>query len=246
MSFLYVEVGMDNLPIADTQSAIDGSYYYDNYVVRPVTYSNLISNFDQIRFGLQNNTAVGSIRFMKRIFRELDKNPRSEDYPEELNNFVFTKRRINKSTIRDIKKYNFTQDHWIKPVETKVFDAFPISNGLEILSEFSDDLELWVSDSINIKSEWRFYIYNGEIVHGCCYQGDIFLSIEKVKQFIYSMLEEWKNKPCAFTFDIGILENSESCLIEVNDFWAIGNYGLKSHIYFSMLRDRYKEIVNES
>ena len=47
-----------------------------------------------------------------------------------------------------------------------------------------------------------------------------------------------------YTVDIGILENDENVVIEFNDMWAIGNYGIPNDIYLRALKGRYFEIIN--
>lgn len=52
--------------------------------------------------------------------------------------------------------------------------------------------------------------------------------------------------PIAYTVDIGIQGKHldyKPFLIEFNDMWAIGPYGCKEEDYFSMLKDRWNEII---
>jgi len=43
-----------------------------------------------------------------------------------------------------------------------------------------------------------------------------------------------------------MLENGEVVVIEYNDMWAIGNYGIDNSTYFHLLRKRYFEIINKN
>jgi hypothetical protein len=54
----------------------------------------------------------------------------------------------------------------------------------------------------------------------------------------------------AYTIDVGILSSipfgsseRENVIIEFNDMWAIGNYGMENKRYLRMLVDRYFEII---
>jgi hypothetical protein len=49
--------------------------------------------------------------------------------------------------------------------------------------------------------------------------------------------------PSSYTIDIGILEDKTNVVVEFNDMWAIGNYGVPNNIYLRMLRTRYFEII---
>jgi len=53
------------------------------------------------------------------------------------------------------------------------------------------------------------------------------------------------NFPISYTIDIGVLENGENVVIEFNDMWAIGNYGMDNSDYLSLLRQRYFEIIRQ-
>lgn len=46
------------------------------------------------------------------------------------------------------------------------------------------------------------------------------------------------------TTGCGILETNENVVVEFNDMWAIGNYGIPNDIYLRALRDRYFQIIN--
>jgi hypothetical protein len=37
----------------------------------------------------------------------------------------------------------------------------------------------------------------------------------------------------------------ENVIIEYNDMWAIGNYGMPNDLYLQLLKDRYFEIVKK-
>lgn len=54
-----------------------------------------------------------------------------------------------------------------------------------------------------------------------------------------SVIRSNKDFPIAYTIDIGILESGENVVIEYNDMWAIGNYGIPNDLYLRLLKDRY-------
>jgi hypothetical protein len=63
------------------------------------------------------------------------------------------------------------------------------------------------------------------------------------KEYLESVIDSNKNFPISYTIDIGVLDNGENVVIEYNDMWAIGNYGIDNYEYFSLLKSRYFEIV---
>jgi len=237
----FVEVDSQGLAInADVQSAIDGLSYL-GHDFRPITYNDL--QIKNLTYGLQNGVAIGSIRFMKKVFSLLNCQVDDIDFPEEL--IGLQNRDIFRSTLGAIRKRN-PSGFWIKPVSTKAFDAFPYSKNsdLNIVSEFSDDTEIWISPHEKIVSEWRCYIHNSELVWWGNYSGNFRIYPDEF--FVKDLIRNWKTKPVACVIDVGIKKSSEGlvdCLIECGDFWAIGSYGLDSVKYAQMCIDRYQEIV---
>jgi len=108
------------------------------------------------------------------------------------------------------------------------------------------DTKIFTSEPIEILSEYRCFVHKGELVGMKHYSGNyqLFPDMFDVKM----MIEKYKNEaPVSYTLDIGIIYNQQknkTVLIEINDFWAIGGYGLDSKIYVKMLIDRFQQIKN--
>ena len=93
-----------------------------------------------------------------------------------------------------------------------------------------------------IISEWRLYVHNDKLVDARNYSGEFIVS----PNYEYAMTVITNNKgkfPCAYTVDIAVLESNENVVVEFNDMWAIGNYGIPNDIYLRVLKDRYFQIV---
>lgn len=75
------------------------------------------------------------------------------------------------------------------------------------------------------------------------YLGDPYITpdesfVDEVYQLSKSNLEQ-----NSYTLDIGIDVNGENYLIEINDGWAVGNYGLNPVDYFSFVKTRWLQIT---
>jgi hypothetical protein len=142
---------------------------------------------------------------------------------------------------------------FVKPLEVKLFDGGLVSkpDDLNRLKKFEDTTKVIVSEPINkeIKSEYRCFVFNDKLVDVRGYIGDFRYYPDKFHFVaLNSMIEKFKAMypPIAYTFDIGILEDSELILIETSDFYSIGQYGLEAELYAKMLEARYYEIVNNN
>lgn len=132
--------------------------------------------------------------------------------------------------LNDIKKFT-----GFVAKSAKDFELYPELNGWDgpyFTSQIIDD----------IFSEWRFFIYRRQIVNVSNYSGDptVFPQTTLVK----SIINQDKELPIAFTVDVAVIDYQKTILIELNDMWAIGAYGCKEDIYFTMLKDRWNQIIS--
>lgn len=119
------------------------------------------------------------------------------------------------------------------------------------LSPYPDDTEVIVCRPFDreIVSEWRCYVrktvIGKPIVDIRSYSGNPFAvpSEDYITEVFHRNILEY---PTAYTIDVGVLEGGENVVIEYNDMWAIGNYGMPNDDYFSLLKARYFEIIRET
>jgi len=52
--------------------------------------------------------------------------------------------------------------------------------------------------------------------------------------------------PVAYSLDFGVTEDGRTLLVEANDFYFLGCYGLSPLSYALAIADRWKEIVENS
>ena len=112
------------------------------------------------------------------------------------------------------------------------------------LSNLSNETMVMAYEPFKSKiiSEWRLYVHNDKLVDARNYSGEFIVS----PNYEYAMTVIANNKgkfPCAYTVDIAVLESNENVVVEFNDMWAIGNYGIPNDIYLRALKDRYFQIV---
>lgn len=154
---------------------------------------------------------------------------------------------------------------FIKPYsQIKSFDSGVITkiSSLGFFDHLPPSTQVFTSEVINILSEYRCFVYRGELVGIQWYAGDFklfpYISVIEgaIKDFnatnITVPTTQAPQPPIAYTMDFAIVENrkstlfsNETLLIECNDAWSIGNYGLESKIYAKMLRDRWREIFKD-
>lgn len=142
---------------------------------------------------------------------------------------------------------------FVKPLEdVKKFTGFVAKN--KDAWNLYPELEDWDGPYLcknpfesKILSEWRCFIHKGKVENISSYnsvQPDTFPSKYIISSIVDLMNNQ--NSPIAYTLDVAVLANEETKFIELNDMWAIGPYGCDEELYFSMLKDRWNEIIRKS
>jgi len=133
-----------------------------------------------------------------------------------------------------IKAYEKTNDFIAGPIKNKIYLGY-------YTHKFEDNLPVQISNIVEFMSEYRCFVNDGKLVGLKHYINDftLFPNID----FIKEVIKQYKNAPIAYTLDVGITKSGTTELIECNDAWSIGNYGLNPKIYVTMLLNRWFEIL---
>jgi hypothetical protein len=192
--------------------------------------------FDRL---VRSSLFVGSTAFMEEVFRRSGSGtpgvPRNSNRVSE----VLTLARARERASSGDKIF-------VKPLAVKQFTGFVLD---DMVYPFLDDLDpetlVRVYDPFpsRIMSEWRVYVHRHDIIDSRNYAGDFTLSPDY--SYVRSVVEDNRSEfPVAYTLDVGVLEGGVNVVVEFNDMWAIGNYGIPNDLYHRLLRDRYFEIVS--
>lgn len=152
-------------------------------------------------------------------------------------------RNIEYKLIRNIEEYPC----FIKPaLDIKAFTGLVVENEKEAVL-FSNDYKgiVEVQDVIkDMESEYRIYVHKDRGILGIKhYLGDPY----KVpnKDFVEQLVKKAKQNLTenSFTLDVFIDSINRTRLIEINDGWAIGNYGLSPKDYYSFVKTRWLQLT---
>lgn len=188
---------------------------------------------------------VGSYADLNWLFRDWGITLPTLDYPEELHSFLG--RKIWTSTlftvINDPKKWGV----FVKPLtETRRFTGTVLTETKDLvkLGGMVTDLDIWCSERVDFRSEWRVYVCDGEPVGLYWYKGDwrIQPSIDTIEQAVAA----YRSAPQGYAIDFGIDASGQTLLVEVNDGYGLGNYGLRPPAYAELLAARWTEITREA
>jgi hypothetical protein len=104
-----------------------------------------------------------------------------------------------------------------------------------------DDTPVLAQQRIEFISEWRVSVLRNKILNVANYKGDP-LKFPDVTT-VQAAIEAFNNRPIAFAMDWGITAAGQTMLVEVNDGYAMGNYGLSGMPYTAMIEARWRELM---
>lgn len=202
-----------------------------------------LTSFEEVRSGkfdalIKTNLFVGSVEFMTEVFNRVG--IANVKIP------INSNRTAKTITLKEALLLSKSGTKlFIKPFQIKLFTGL-VLEGYDYpdLNKLPDETLVMAYEPFThrIVSEWRIYVYNNEMRDSHCYTGDFTVGpdYEYIKGVISQNASTF---PIAYTIDAGILANYETVVIEFNDMWAIGNYGVENGLYFRVLKNRYFQIM---
>ena len=189
---------------------------------------------------------VGGIRAMQGAFKALAIAQPQIDNPH-IHLPQYMGREVHEVTWNDVEQYSKLEGFpfFIKPLEEqKLFTGLVIKSEYDLsLIRFNvkPETKILMSECVNFISEYRCFVLNKEMVGCKNYKGDfkIFPDISIMENAI----KDYNNQPIAYSIDFGVTDKGETLLIEMNDAFGLGSYGLDKLIYCKMLEARWDEIL---
>lgn len=168
--------------------------------------------------------------------------PEPIDIPEEL--YKYTMRDIEIGTVRHFKD-NGKFPLFVKPTTLKLFTGLVIPDRDELdyistLTMQGDELNIMTSSVVNFVSEYRVFVAEGKVIDCRKYVGNH--EVTPNFSFINDTIKNYTSQPIAYAIDFGVIDKGETMLIEVNDGYGIGTYGLDGREYVRMSILRWNEL----
>jgi len=167
--------------------------------------------------------------------------PPSLDYPPSLK--AFLGRSIETLPLSEVRTITHRR-LFIKPHKQKLFTGFVTSGTFEDqvrLGPYDDDELCWVSPPLPFQAEYRCCVLRGDILAARHYKGDWSRPLDR--NVVLEAVQAYHDAPAAYTLDMGVTTGGQTLLIEVNDGFAFGPYGLPATLYAQMLEARWQELV---
>lgn len=128
------------------------------------------------------------------------------------------------------------------PAQHKLFTGQPLRQFSDLLStaHLPDETLVDCAELTPFLSEHRAFVLHGEIVGLRHYKGDplIFPDAGRLRAAVAA----YRDAPAGYALDIGVAEDGRTLLVEVNDGYAAGAYGLPPLRYAAVIEARWAEL----
>lgn len=159
----------------------------------------------------------------------------------------YTHRTFEERKLKDIiEEYanGYESPIFIKPLtQHKLFTGFVVNSFSDLIkmASYDGNVDILTSSVSNFISEYRCFVDRQKLVGCKNYTGDftVFPNFKTINDAI----TDYKGHPIAYSLDFGITDTGDTQLIEINDGFGLGSYGLNPIIYCKMIRDRWNEII---
>ncbi|HEY0612450.1 MAG TPA: ATP-grasp domain-containing protein [Chitinophaga sp.] len=189
-----------------------------------------------------DNAIVGNISDVHKVLSNFQlKIPAPLDYPESLQ--LFLGRKIWKSSMHKFA-YDKAFNVFIKPLHrSKSFTGKLITSERDLIGcyDYQSDMDIWCAEPVNFLAEWRCFVRYGTILDVRRYRGDWKLHYDPA--VIEKAVGSYTDAPKAFALDFGVTDKGETLLVEANDGYSLGAYGLPVLDYAKLLSARWADLT---
>ena len=201
----------------------------------------LYQYFSEIKQLTSDDTVVDYITETRALLKMMGLDVPVYDYPIELNEFYG--RKIYAGILGEIVNIPDNWGKFIKPkAGSKVFTGRVVNGTNNLIGiGLPFDYPIWISEVVEFIAEWRCFVLDGQVLDVRPYTGDYHVHLDP--SVIDEAISCWKDAPVAYGLDIGVTRNGRTLVVEVNDGYVLGNYGLSPLNSINFHKARWKEMV---
>lgn len=199
------------------------------------------SNNKELRESNPEDVVVGYVGTVRGRLRDFGITTPDIDYPDELTKYLG--RKIWKSQINTVNNNPELWPVFVKPIEDKKFTGVVVRSAKDLIGCGScyENAECLCSEIVSFVAEWRVFVRYGRIIDVRPYKGDWRVHFDP--GVIENAVKEFKTAPKGYAIDFGLTDDGRTLLVEVNDGYALGSYGLFYPDYAKLLSARWAELT---
>ncbi len=141
-----------------------------------------------------------------------------------------------------------------EPCFVKPADAFKLFTGFIIFGQsewgklccLPPHAQIYACSVVHFVSEWRVYVIRGKILGQYWYWGSNHDPVDmKVVEEAVQIYQSQPDSMDAYCIDFGLTETGETLLVELNEGFSIGNYGLPDEDYAQLIETRWRQLIKQ-
>lgn len=195
----------------------------------------------------KSDIVISYIGEVDQIFAKFNASVDKFNYPTVL--LPFLGRKVWEDTINSISSDPSKWGCFVKPEKEKAFTGKIINSLTDLVGCGSsyEDYTVVCSEVIDIKAEWRMFVKYDEILdirpYGFNRDYNYHYDYKVVKE-ILEAFKTWEDRPLGCSIDICVTSDNRTLLVEVNDSYALGAYGLDSLHYAKLIAARWSQVLD--
>ena len=204
----------------------------------------LFQDYEELDTSCRGDVVVGGLGSLRRTLLRHGVEIVEYDYPEELGEYIG--RRVWRSTMDEVAADDSLRPIFVKPVENKGFTGKVISSTGDLvgLGASGYNPPVICSEVVNFIAEWRCFVRYGKILDVRSYKGDWRVSFDP--RVIEGAIRNFVSAPAGYAADFGVTRDGLTLLVEINDGYSLGCYGLQHNLYAQLLSARWSELMGVS
>nr|WP_255337826.1 ATP-grasp domain-containing protein [Jiella sp. LLJ827] len=192
----------------------------------------------------QDSIVIGGIGIVQAALQRMGLPvPVIQTIPEEL--AAFGRRSIWRASMAEARAaVERGESLFIKPLPTatKLFNGQVLRTFQDLIAtaHLADDLIVECAEVTPFVSEYRAFVLRGDLVGFRHYKGDPLCFPDS--GFVRATIAAYRSAPAGCAMDFGVCDDGCTRLVEVNDGYATGAYGLSPLRYASVIEARWGEL----
>ncbi|MDO4280124.1 MAG: ATP-grasp domain-containing protein, partial [Peptococcaceae bacterium] len=164
------------------------------------------------------------------------------DYPDSLKQYLG--RKIWSTTIDAVSNQPDLWPVFVKSKQNKRVTGVVVQSTKDLIGCgcWDENPECYCSEVVDFLAEWRVFVRYGKILDVRPYTGDWRVHYDA--NVIESAVGAYTEAPNGYALDFGQTADGRTLLVEANDGYALGSYGLYYADYAKLLSARWAEMTN--
>ncbi|UYZ64121.1 ATP-grasp domain-containing protein [Hymenobacter weizhouensis] len=190
-----------------------------------------------------DEVVVGHIGQVRYALRQLGRDvPAELGYPVAIRPWLG--RRLWQSTINTIASSPELWPVFVKPIyAAKKFTGVLVRGTRDLVGcgDQQEDTPVWCSEPVSFVAEWRCFVRYGQVLDARHYRGDwrVHFDARVVEQAVAA----YADAPAGYSLDVGLTDDGRTVVVEVNDGYSLGAYGLTPLSYAKLLSARWAQMT---